>query len=96
MLRPLNDRIVLRKKEVSNVTNSGLLIPDTVDQEPMEGEVLAVGPGSLDKHDKRIPPVVKVGDIVIYGKWAIKDIVVNDETLAIMSEDDIIGILVEK
>lgn len=95
-LRPLEDRIVLRKKEVKDVTDSGIFIPDTVEQEAMEGTVIAVGPGKIDKNNEHIPPVVKVGDRVLFGKWAIKDIQVDNEELAIMREDDIIGILTEK
>lgn len=95
-LRPLDDRIILRKKEIDYITDSGLFIPDTVDQESMEGTVVAVGPGKFDKNNKRIPPVVKVGDKVIFGEWAAKDIDIFDETLLVMREGDIIGILTEK
>ena len=96
MLRPLDDRIILRKKEVKEVTDGGIFIPDMVKQEPMEGTVVAVGPGKYDEDNNRIPPVVKVGDRVLFGKWAIKDLDVFDEELAVMREGDIIGILTEK
>lgn len=95
-LKPLDDRIILRKKEAEKTTDSGFIIPDSVEQESMEATVVAVGPGKFDKDNKRIPPVVKVGDKVIFGKWAAKDIDVFDETLLVMREGDIIGILTEK
>ena len=96
MLKPLDDRIILRKVEASTVSEGGVLLPGTLDQEPMEGTVVAVGPGKKNKKGDRIPPVVKVGDRVLFGKWGIKDIQINKEEFAVMCEDDIIGILTEK
>ena len=94
-LQPLQDRILIRKKEVVEKTSGGILLPDVFKQEPMEGVVVAVGPGRYEKNE-RVPPVVKVGDIVLFGKWGIKDIKVDGEEFAMMKEDDIIGIVTEK
>lgn len=96
MLKPLDDRIILRKVEAKQESAGGVLLPGNLEQEPMEGTVVAVGPGKYDNNNERIPPVVKVGDRVLYGKWGIKDITVDGEELAVMIEDDIIGILTEK
>lgn len=94
-IQPLHDRIFIKKPAEVEQTIGGILLPDTLKQEPMEGEVVAVGPGAVEKGE-RIPPVVKVGDRVLFGKWAIKDVVVDGEELAWMKEGDIIGILTEK
>ena len=94
-IRPLHDRIFIKKKPEIKETDGGVLLPDTLKQEPMEGVVIAVGPGAME-NGERVPPVVKVGDRVLFGKWAIKDIVIDGEELAWMSEGDIIGILTEK
>jgi chaperonin GroES len=93
MLIPLDDRIVIRKKVSATMTDGGVFLPETLEQEAMEGEVVAVGPGKYDKDGERIPPVVAVGDFVIFGEWSAKDMLVDGEMLSVMREDDIIGIL---
>jgi len=95
-IKPLEDRIFLRKIDAKTETSGGILLPGTLEQEPMEGIVVAIGPGINDEKGERISPVVKINDRVVFGKWAIKDILVGDEELAVMRESDIIGILTEK
>lgn len=94
-IQPLHDRIFIRKEAEVTQTDGGILLPDIFKQEPMEGVVVAVGPGAIEK-GKRIEPVVKVGDRVLFGKWTIKDVEIDGEELATMKEGDIIGILKEK
>jgi len=93
--KPLEDRIILRKIEAKEQSQGGVLLPSTVDQEPMEGVVVAIGPGAIDKNGDVIEPVVAMGDRVLYGKWGIKDIIIDKEDYAVMREGDIIGILTE-
>jgi len=94
-IQPLHDRIFIRKQAEVTQTEGGILLPDMIKQEPMEGVVVAVGPGAFVKGE-RVEPVVKVGDRVLFGKWTIKDVEVDGEELAIMKEGDIVGILKEK
>jgi len=96
-IKPLDNTIFLRKKKLEDQVVNGIIIPYMVDTEPMEGSVVAVGPGRFDKKtNERIPPVLKIGDNVLYAKWSIKDVIVDGETLAVMIEDDIIGILKDR
>ena len=92
MFKPLHDKILIKRASRTEKTGGGILLPETVEQESMEGVIVAVGPGRYE-NGERIPPVVKVGDKVLFGKWAAKDVVINKEKFAIMREDDIIGIL---
>lgn len=92
MIKPLNDRIFIKRIEKATKTDGGIIIPDTSDQESMEGTVVAVGPGRYE-NGARVPLVVKKGDKVIFTKWASKDIVIDDVEYAVMNEEDIIGIL---
>lgn len=94
-IQPLHDRIFIKKQAEVEQTIGGILLPDTLKQEPMEGIVVAVGPGAYEKGE-RVPPVVKIGDRILFGKWAIKDVEVDGEEFATMKEGDIIGILKEK
>ena len=94
-IQPLHDRIFIKKQAAVVQTDGGILLPDMIKQEPMEGVVVAVGPGAYKKGE-RVEPVVKVGDRVLFGKWAIKDVEVDGEELATMKEGDIIGILKDK
>lgn len=93
-LYPLADRIIVKRVEQRRETESGLVIPDTVDDKPMEGEVLAVGPGKFVKGE-RVPLSLKVGDRVVFGKWAGTDLRVGEEEYLMLTEDDVIGILKE-
>lgn len=91
--RPLHDRVVVRRIESENKTAGGIIIPDTAQEKPQEGEVVAVGPGVRDEQGKCIPLDVKAGDPVLFGKWSGSEAKINDEELLIMKESDILGIL---
>ena len=91
--RPLGDRVVVRRVKEDQKTAGGIIIPDTVQEKPQEGEVVAVGPGALDDNGKRVAPEVKVGDFVLFGKWSGTEVKVDGNELLIMKESDIMGIL---
>jgi len=90
---PLYDRVVVRRISGEEKTPGGILIPDAVQEKPSEGEVISVGPGDRDENGKNITLVVKVGDHVLFGKWAGAEVKIDGETLLIMKESDIMGIL---
>jgi len=89
----LHDRILVRRIVADEKTAGGILIPDTVKEKPMEGEVVAVGPGARDENGSRIKPTVKVGDRILFGKWSGTEIVLDGEELLIMKEPDVLGII---
>ena len=91
--RPLGDRVVVRRVKEDQKTPGGIIIPDTVQEKPQEGEVISVGPGALDDNGKRVVPEVKTGDFVLFGKWSGTEVKVEGEELLIMKESDIMGIL---
>ena len=90
-LKPLGDRVVVKPTPKEEVSKGGIVIPDTAREKPQEGEVLAVGPGRIDDNGKRIEPEVKVGDKVIYAKYAGTDIKEDDEELVILRDSDILA-----
>jgi chaperonin GroES len=90
-LDPLGDRVVVRPSTKEEVTKGGIVIPDTAKEKPQEGEVVAVGPGKMTEEGKRIPPDVKVGDIVVYAKYGGTEIKEGDEELIILRESDILA-----
>ena len=92
-LRPLSDRVVVRRIAEEQKSAGGIIIPDTAQEKPQEGEVIAVGPGALDEHGKRIAPEVKPGDFVLFGKWSGSEVKINGEELTIMKESDLLGVL---
>jgi chaperonin GroES len=92
-IKPLHDRVVVRRIEEEERTPGGVIIPDTAKEKPMQGEVLAVGPGGRDETGKRIPPDVAAGDKVLFGKWSGTEVKVDGEELLIMKESDIMGII---
>ncbi|MGV8075329.1 MAG: co-chaperone GroES [Syntrophobacteraceae bacterium] len=92
-LRPLNDRVVVKRLEEEQKTAGGIIIPDTAKEKPIQGEVTAVGNGKLMEDGKRQPLDVKVGDRVLFGKYAGTDIKVEGDELLIMREDDILAIV---
>jgi chaperonin GroES len=94
--RPLHDRVLVRRIEVAEKTPGGILIPDTVKEKPIEGEVLAAGPGSRDETGRIIPLDVKVGDRVLFGKWAGTDVLIAGEERLILKEGDIFGVIEDK
>ena len=92
--RPLGDRVVIRRIKEDQKTAGGIIIPDTVQEKPQEGEVISVGPGAIDeKSGKRTLLEVKAGDHVLFGKWSGTEVKVDGEELLIMKESDIMGIL---
>jgi chaperonin GroES len=91
--RPLADRVVVKRVQEDTKTAGGIIIPDTAQEKPQEGEVVAVGPGARDEAGKRITPEVAVGDRILFGKWSGTEVKVDGEELLIMKESDIMGIL---
>jgi chaperonin GroES len=91
--RPLHDRVLVRRIESEERTPAGIIIPDTAKEKPIEGEVLAVGPGSRDEMGRVIPLDVKVGDRVLFGKWAGTDVLIDGEDRLILKESDILGVI---
>ncbi|MGI9392116.1 MAG: co-chaperone GroES [Parvibaculales bacterium] len=91
--RPLHDRVLIRRIEDSGKTAGGIIIPDTAQEKPSEGKVLAVGTGTHDEHGKLRKLDIKKGDTILFGKWSGSEITLNGEELLIMKESDILGIL---
>ena len=91
--RPLHDRVLIRRVEAEEKTAGGIIIPDTAKEKPMEGEVVAVGPGARDESGKIQALDVKAGDRVLFGKWSGTEIKLDGEDLIIMKESDIMGII---
>jgi chaperonin GroES len=91
--RPLHDRVVVRRIEAEEKTAGGIIIPDTAKEKPMEGEVVAVGPGARGEDGKIQPLDVKAGDRVLFGKWSGTEVKLENEDLIIMKESDIMGII---
>jgi chaperonin GroES len=91
--RPLHDRVVVRRVEEDTKTAGGIIIPDTAQEKPMQGEVIAVGPGARDDNGKIVPLDVKPGDRVIFGKWSGTEVKIDGEELLIMKESDVMGVL---
>jgi chaperonin GroES len=92
MLKPLGDHVVVRPKEQEEVTSGGILLPDTARKRPFEGEVIAVGSGRVLKDGTRAPLSLKVGDIVVYARYAGTEVRVNGEDLIIIDEDSVMAI----
>ncbi len=94
--RPLHDRVVIRRVESEEKSSGGIIIPDTAKEKPMEGEVVAVGPGARGEDGEIHPLDVKAGDRVLFGKWSGTEVKMDGEELLIMKESDIMGILEER
>jgi len=91
--RPLHDRVLVKALEGEEKTKGGIIIPDTAKEKPMQGKVVAAGPGSRDENGKLVPMGVKVGDKVLYGKWSGTEVKIEGEDLLIVKEADILGIV---
>ncbi len=91
--RPLHDRVLVRRVEQEAKTTGGIIIPDTAQEKPMEGEVIAAGPGSRGDDGKVHPLDLKTGDRVLFGKWSGTEIKIDGEELMIMKESDVMGIV---
>ncbi|MGH6827978.1 MAG: co-chaperone GroES [Rhizomicrobium sp.] len=92
--RPLGDRVVVRRIKEDSKTAGGIIIPDTAQEKPQEGEIVSVGPGAVDeKTGKRTTLEVKAGDSVLFGKWSGTEVKIDGEELLIMKESDIMGVI---
>ena len=91
--RPLHDRVLIRRLEGEDKTAGGIIIPDTAKEKPMQGEVIAVGPGARDESGKVNPLDVKAGDTVLFGKWSGTEVKIDGVEYLIMKESDIMGVL---
>src|SRR5437764_2395173 len=91
--RPLHDRVVVKRIEGEAKSAGGIIIPDTAKEKPMEGEIVAVGPGARDESGKIVPLDVKAGDRVLFGKWSGTEVKLDGVELLIMKESDIMGII---
>jgi chaperonin GroES len=94
--RPLHDRVVVKRVTAEEKTAGGIIIPDTAQEKPQQGEVIAVGPGGRDESGKLIPIDLKVGDKVLFGKWSGTEVKIGGEELLIMKESDIMGVIARK
>ncbi|QLA14895.1 co-chaperone GroES [Desulfolutivibrio sulfoxidireducens] len=92
-LKPLGDRVLVKRLEEETVTKGGIIIPDTAKEKPMKGEIVAVGDGKLGEDGKRIKPNVKAGELVLFNKYAGTEVKVEDVEYLIMREDDILCII---
>ena len=92
-IKPLHDRVLVRRLEQEEKTAGGIIIPDTAKEKPQQGEVLAIGSGARDESGKVVPLDVKVGDVVLFAKWGGTEVKVEGEDLLVMKESDIIAIV---
>jgi chaperonin GroES len=93
--RPLHDRVLIRRVESEEKTAGGIIIPDTAKEKPMEGEVVAAGPGARGEDGKLQPMDVRAGDRVLFGKWSGTEVKLDGEELIIMKESDIMGVIAQ-
>ena len=91
--RPLHDRVVVKRLGEEEKTAGGIIIPDTAQEKPMEGEVIAVGPGERSDDGKLTPLDVKAGDRILFGKWSGTEVKIDGDELLIMKESDILGVV---
>ena len=92
-IRPLHDRVIVKRVEAERTTASGIVIPDSAGEKPDQGEVLAIGPGKRDDNGKQIALDVKVGDRVLFGKYAGQAVKVDGQEVLVMREEDIMGVV---
>ena len=91
--RPLHDRVVVKRIDAEEKTKGGIIIPDSAQEKPSQGQVVAVGPGGRDEAGKLIPIDLKVGDIVLFGKWSGTEVKIDGQEVLIMKESDIMGVI---
>jgi chaperonin GroES len=91
--RPLHDRVVVRRLEDETKTSGGIIIPDTAKEKPMQGEIVAAGPGARNEQGALVPLDVKAGDRILFGKWSGTEVKIDGEELLIMKESDVLGII---
>ncbi|MGL1861702.1 MAG: co-chaperone GroES [Pseudodesulfovibrio sp.] len=92
-LKPLNDRVLVKRMELEEKTAGGIYIPDSAKEKPMKGEIVAAGPGKLDDDGKRVAMTVKKGDTVLFAKYAGMEVNIDGEEIVVMREDDILAIV---
>lgn len=92
-IRPLHDRVIVKRVEAERTTASGIVLPDSAGEKPDQGEILAVGPGKRDDNGKQIALDVKVGDRVLFGKYAGQAVKVDGQEVLVMREEDIMGVI---
>jgi chaperonin GroES len=90
-VRPLEDRVMIRPQQAETRTTSGIYLPDTAKEKPMQGKVLAVGPGKINDDDVRTPLQVKAGDVVVYGKYSGTEVEVDGEKLVLLRESELLA-----
>ena len=93
MIRPLQDRVIVKRLDAEEQTAGGIIIPDTAKEKPQQGEVVAVGPGEADEKGNVQPLDVKPGDRVLFGKWSGTEVKIDGQDLLIMKESDILGVI---
>jgi chaperonin GroES len=91
--RPLHDRVVVERIDAETKSTGGIIIPDTAQEKPSQGKIIAVGPGGRDEAGKLIPIDLKVGDTVLFGKWSGTEVKIDGQDLLIMKESDIMGVI---
>jgi chaperonin GroES len=91
--RPLHDRVIVKRVNEDTKTAGGIIIPDTAQEKPMQGEVISVGPGARNEEGERVALDVKAGDIILFGKWSGTEVKIDGEELLIMKESDIMGVI---
>ena len=93
-VRPLHDRLLVRRIEETETAKGGIIIPDTAKEKPQEGEVVAVGPGAIsEKTGERTKPELKAGDRILFGKWSGQEVKIDGDDLLIMKESDVLGVI---
>ena len=92
-IKPLGDKILVERLEAEEKTSGGIVLPDTAKEKPMQGEIVAVGPGKRNDNGEVSPLDVKAGDLVIFGKWSGTEVTIDGQDLLIMNESDIMGVL---
>jgi chaperonin GroES len=92
-IKPLHDRVVVKRLAEEEKTKGGIIIPDTAKEKPVQGKVIATGSGKVLENGTRIPPQIKAGDTILFGKYSGTEIKIEDEDYLIMREDDILGIV---
>jgi chaperonin GroES len=92
-VQPLHDRVLVRRVDEKEQVRGGIIVPDTAKEKPMEGKVIAVGSGRLEKDGKRIPVELKVGDRILFGKYAGTEVKIDDKEHVILREDEVLGVI---
>ena len=93
--RPLHDRVVVKRIDAEEKTSGGIIIPDTAQEKPSQGEIIAIGPGGRDEAGKLIPIDVRVGDHILFGKWSGTEVKIDGTDYLIMKESDVMGVIEE-